>query len=302
MAVVFVMAAACSSQSNPGSSGPVGTVTSGFSVDGESARENAFTLFESGQVRPLALSEDGRFLYATNTPDNRLEIFGIRGGGLRPIASVPVGLEPVAVAVRDDGEVWVVNHLSDSVSIVDVRDPARSRVVQTLLVGDEPRDIVFAGSDGNKAFITTAHRGQNTGRDPQLTTPGVGRADVWVFDARRPGRSLTGTPLTVITLVSDTPRALAVTPDRGTVYAAAFESGNRTTSITERIVTRNGGLPPPATNVEEIPGPTTGLEHRPRRPTFMDRGAGCRQADSPARPPGRRDGPREVRRPLRRRS
>ena len=34
-----------------------------------------FVNFESGQVRPLALSPDGSRLYAANTPDNRLEIF-----------------------------------------------------------------------------------------------------------------------------------------------------------------------------------------------------------------------------------
>ena len=224
-----------------------------------------FTVFETGQVRPLALSEDGRFLYATNTPDNRLEVFGVGPLGLFSIASVPVGLEPVAVAIRDEGEVWVVNHLSDSVSIVDTRNPAQAHVVRTLLVGDEPRDIVFAGTSERRAFITTAHRGQNTGRDPQLTTPGVGRADVWVFDARKPGSSLAGNPLTVLTLFADTPRALAVTADQRTVYAAAFESGNRTTSINERIVTRGAGLPPPSTNYEGIAQPTTGLivKYRP---------------------------------------
>jgi hypothetical protein len=59
---------------------------------------------------------------------------------------VPVGLEPVALAVRSSREVWVVNHLSDSVSIVKLSDDATTgRVVRTLLVGDEPRDIVFAG-------------------------------------------------------------------------------------------------------------------------------------------------------------
>ena len=63
------------------------------------------------------------------------------------------------------------------------RRPRQARVVRTLLVGDEPRDIVFAGPGRSRAFITTAHRGQNSPVDPQLTTPGVGRADVWVFDA-----------------------------------------------------------------------------------------------------------------------
>jgi len=36
----------------------------------------AFTVFESGQVRPLALSASRRLLYVTNTPDNRVEIRG----------------------------------------------------------------------------------------------------------------------------------------------------------------------------------------------------------------------------------
>jgi DNA-binding beta-propeller fold protein YncE len=190
-----------------------------------------FTAFESGQVRPLALTPDKKFLLAVNTPDAKLEIFSIRQDSLVHRASVPVGLEPVAVAVRNAEEAWVVNHLSDSVSIVSL-DDRNSHVKHTLLVGDEPRDIVFAGRQRNRAFITTAHRGQNSPKDPQLTTPGVGRADVWVFDAglSGSGMSLGGEPLSILTFFADTPRALAVTPDGSRVYAAAFFSGNRTAS------------------------------------------------------------------------
>src|SRR3954452_1626701 len=79
-----------------------------------------YTLFESGQVRPLALSPDRQHLFAVNTPDNRLEVFRIRDSGLVHTASIPVGLEPVAVAARNNHEVWVVNHLSDSVSVVEL--------------------------------------------------------------------------------------------------------------------------------------------------------------------------------------
>ena len=87
------------------------------------------------------------------------------------------------------------------------------RVVRTLLVGDEPRDIVFAGPGGNRAFITTAHRGQNTPwRDGDYDVPGVGRADVWVFDATNLGTAMGGTPLTVVNLFGDRPRALAASP------------------------------------------------------------------------------------------
>jgi YVTN family beta-propeller protein len=233
----------------------------------------SFVPFESGQVRPLALSPDGARLYAVNTPDNCLEVFDLTDAGVERIDSVPVGLEPVAVAVRDEGEVWVVNHLSDSVSVVDVAS-VPPRVAQTLLVGDEPRDIVFAGPNGSRAFVTAAHRGQNAPFDPQLTTPGVGRADVWVFDADALDDSLGGTPLTIVTLFGDTPRALAATPDGSTVYAAVFQSGNQTTTVSEgavcdggastapcdvRGVTMPGGLPAPNTNFEGIPAPETGL-------------------------------------------
>jgi len=235
-----------------------------------------FTTFESGHVRPLALSPDGSHLFAVNTPDDQLEIFAVDPGTgeLTHEGSVPVGLEPVAVAARSNAEVWVVNHLSDSVSVVDV-GATPPHVVRTLLVGDEPRDVVFAGSGGTRAFITTAHRGQNRPGDPQLTTPGIGRADVWVFDASSPGATtLGGAPLSILTLFTDTPRALAVSPNGNTVYAAGFHSGNRTTSISEGVVcdggagagpcnvfgsTMPGGLPAPNTNFQGVAAPETGL-------------------------------------------
>src|SRR5262245_2122308 len=237
------------------------------------ARAGSFTTFESGQVRPLAMSPDGTRLFACNTPDDRIEIYDVGPSGLSHVGAVAVGLEPVAVAARSNGEVWVVNHLSDSVSIVDVASTP-PHVVRTLLVGDEPRDIVFAGPGGNRAFITTAHRGQNSPVDPQFTTEGVGRADVWVFDATNLGASLGGTPLTIITLFGDTPRALATTPDGNTVYAAVFHSGNRTTSIFEGYVCDGfgaagpctvggaimpGGVPGPSTNFHGDAAPETGI-------------------------------------------
>src|SRR5687767_11403084 len=72
-----------------------------------SASEN-ITIFESGQVRPLAMSPSGRLLFAVNTPDNRIEVYRVKKHRLEHIESVPVGLEPVAVAARSENEVWVV--------------------------------------------------------------------------------------------------------------------------------------------------------------------------------------------------
>jgi DNA-binding beta-propeller fold protein YncE len=227
------------------------------------AQAGDFTLFESGQVRPLARSSDGQLLFAVNTPDARLEVLQVTGNGLKSRDSIAVGLEPVAVAVRSPHEVWVVNHLSDSISVValDARGH-RGQVVRTLQVGDEPRDIVFAGPNGRYAFVTTAHRGQNTRRDPQLTTPGVGRADVWVFDANQLGTSFEGEPLAVLTLFTDTPRALAVSPDGSRVYAAGFLTGNQTTSLVETQIPDGygaDGAPGPSTNFQGIPAPEIGL-------------------------------------------
>src|SRR5262245_24800456 len=240
----------------------------------------------------MALTPDGARLIVANTPDNRLELFDVGPTGLTHTGSVPVGLEPVAVAALNNGEAWVVNHLSDSVSIVDIASTP-PRVVRTLLVGDEPRDIVFAGPGGTRAFITTAHRGQQRTNpsiagvpgagDPQLTTAAVGRADVWIFDAAAPGATLGGTPLKILTLFTDTPRALAVSTDGNTVYAAGLETGNQTTTIGEDVVcdgfagagpcagdgiTSPGGLaggvlpggnPGPSANGQAIGAPEVGL-------------------------------------------
>src|SRR5687767_14093477 len=98
----------------------------------DKAQTGRFTLFESGQVRPLALSPSGKLLFAANTPDNRLEVFRIENNGLEHLSSITVGLEPVAVAARGESEIWVVNHLSDSVSVVALTQGGQSgRVVRT---------------------------------------------------------------------------------------------------------------------------------------------------------------------------
>src|SRR5438045_4282755 len=105
----------------------------GLLVAGRRAPAASFVTFESGQVRPVALSPDGTRLFAVNTPDDRLEVFDVGSAGLTHRDAVPVGLEPVAVAARTNTEVWIVNHLSDSVSIVDLSGSV-PRVVRPLLV------------------------------------------------------------------------------------------------------------------------------------------------------------------------
>ena len=259
----------------------------------------SFIAFDSGPVKPIALSKDGKQMYVTNISDNRLEIFDTSGDTPISIGSVSVGLEPVAVTVLNKNTVLVANHLSDSVSVVNVA--GSPSVIHTLLVGDEPRDIVITDPDGAgplspRIFITTAHRGQHRSApsiadvpgagDPQLTTPGIGRADVWVFDSGNLGTSNSagGKPLKIMSFFTDTPRALATSPDGRYVYVAGFLSQNQTAVVSTGVVCPGfsdagpcttfdgwtapdgqpegflpGGLPGPDSNVDGIKAPEVGL-------------------------------------------
>src|SRR5262245_3549208 len=107
--------------------------------------------FESSQVHPIVLTPSGARLLVVNTPDALLQVFSVSSDGtIQPTASIPVGLEPVSVVARSETEAWVVNHLSDTISIVDL---ALGATVRTLPVGDEPTDVVFANG---RAFVAVS--------------------------------------------------------------------------------------------------------------------------------------------------
>lgn len=195
-----------------------------------SSTSDGFTNFETEPVRPVALSPDGRYLYVLNTADDRLEIFDASGDNLRSIGETTVGLRPVAIALRGS-EAWVVNHLSDSVSVVNVADPARPTVLYTLQVGDEPRGIVIAGPNRDRVFVASAYRGETL-------TPGIGRAQLWMFDAKQPDL-----PAKTLKLFGSKPRALAVSADGRQVYAAVFLSGNGTATVSGEDAVKLGRQP-----------------------------------------------------------
>lgn len=209
-----------------------------------------FRNFEAPQIHPLALTPDGTRLLAVNSPNASLSIFQLVSGSPVLTAEIPVGLEPVSVAVRNNREAWVVNWLSDSVSIVDL---TTGNVTRTFDVGDEPTDVLFAGPGNNKAFVCVSGGALQTVGFSQIT--GASGA-VKVFDANSP----LANPVTIENFGKQ-PRALARNSDGSRVFVSVFESGNQTTIVPEATVTANGGLPPPnpAMDPSLPPRPNTGL-------------------------------------------
>ena len=197
-----------------------------FIAGASCATFGGYVNFEGKQTNPLRLSPDGSRLFAVNTPDARLSVFDVtQPSNPRLVAEIPVGLEPVSVNPRDNNEVWVVNEVSDSISIVSVSNRV---VVDTLYVKDEPADVVFAGG---KAFVTAARNNR-----------------IAVFDVS------THALITNVVLFGENPRALAVNTNGTKVYAAFALSGNHTTLVpankapaqpTNSTPPMNSGLPPP---------------------------------------------------------
>ena len=167
--------------------------------------------FASPQSEPIALSRDGSALYVANTAAGTLDVIDTKRR--KVVARVPVGVEPVSVAVRPGGgQVWVANHVSDSLSVVDVDRKSKTylHVIETVqsvdaesLVTrfDEPVGVAFASED--KAYVTLSSRNQ-----------------IAVVDARSYQVSK------LVPVASQEPRALAVR--NGRLYVAALESGNQT--------------------------------------------------------------------------
>jgi len=195
-----------------------------------------FKSFESPQIHPIALTPDGTRLLAVNTPNNTLSVFELSGATPVLAAEIPVGLEPVSVAARNNDEAWVTNWLSDSVSIVDL---GAANVIRTVDVGDEPTDVVFAGVQRQIAFICVA-----------------GLAQVKAYDPTAPDSS----PL-VIDIRGKQPRSLGRDPSGARVFVSVFESGNQTTIVPAAQVAAAGGLPKPVPKMaKKLPrAPNTGL-------------------------------------------
>lgn len=199
------------------------------------ARGQSFVNWETPHVNPIALTPDGSRLLVVNTADNRLEVFDVTSGTPVAVQSIPVGLDPVSVRARSNGEVWVVNHISDSVSIIDLPS---GRVIRTLLTADEPADVVFAGTP-QRAFITQSQLNQVAVYDPN---------------------NLAAAP-SIVAIQGEDPRAMAVDATGANVYVAIFESANKTTIVDQPNVSNPagpyGGQNPPPNSGNTFDPPRT---------------------------------------------
>lgn len=165
--------------------------------------------FLSPQAAPIAVR--GNRVFVVNTPAGTLEV--IDSASHKVLKRIAVGVEPVSVAVRPDGkEVWVANHVSDSVSVID-NDPKSPTYLQVIATiqdfdpvtkatrFDEPVGIAFASDD--KAYVALSSENQ-----------------IAVISVR--SRQLTKH----LTIPAQDPRALTVRG--GKLYVIPFESGNQT--------------------------------------------------------------------------
>ncbi|MEY3174609.1 MAG: hypothetical protein RLZZ436_2523 [Planctomycetota bacterium] len=163
----------------------------------------------SPQFHPLVVH--GRHVFAANTPNNTVDV--IDTITQQVIRQIPVGIEPVGLAARPDGrELWVANHVSDSVSIIDLQDasPTCFCVIHTLQEldpqtrstrFDEPVGIAFAGNQ--KAYVSLSSENE-----------------IAVIDV--PTRAITGR----LRIRAQEPRGIVVRGDR--LYVIPFESNNQT--------------------------------------------------------------------------
>jgi YVTN family beta-propeller protein len=165
--------------------------------------------FNSPHVNPIV--QQGAYVYAVNTPSDTLDV--IEKKTMQVVRRIAVGVDPVAVAVRPDGkELWVSNHVSDSVSVIDLDVSSLSfhHVLATIqdfdptsrsTRFDEPAGIAFASND--KAYVALS-----------------AIDEVAVIDVNT--RIITKK----IKINAQDPRAITVAGDK--LFVAAFESNNQT--------------------------------------------------------------------------
>lgn len=157
--------------------------------------------FFARHTHPLTITPDGSRLLALNSAEGRLSVFAVGENPLL-ISEIPVGLLPVSVRLRTADEAWVINELSDAISVVSL---SQNAVIASIPTGDEPADVAFAQG---KAFVTCS-------RDNS----------VQVIDPVR--HELIDT----IALEGLMPRSIVASPDGSKLYTTFLNTSNGTTIL-----------------------------------------------------------------------
>ncbi|MCC6320295.1 MAG: YncE family protein [Phycisphaerales bacterium] len=216
-----------------------------------------FVNFESPMVKPLAVNAAGTRLFVADTPANLLVTYDITPGAaasMRMIGAIPVGLDPVSVAIQPgtgDRFVWVANHISDDVSVVDTQTGTISRTVN---VGDEPVNILFS-ADGAYAWVVL--QGPHA-----LAAPPFNQ-----FSSLVTIETATGAMVGALDLDANTARAAAFDAAEQKLIVAALHSGNNTTQVFDPMFVQTGvdpdgaptGLSAPSTLIVQMFPPTAAL-------------------------------------------
>lgn len=183
-------------------------------------------LFETAPVHALDLDAAGRLLAVAHTVASQVLLFDLdEADAPRLLHRVLVGLEPSSVRFCADA-LWVVNQLSDSLSRID---PVSGVVTATTTTGDEPADVICAGSPA-RVYVSISAQNRLEVFDPDTLEL-----------------------LQRIELELEEPRALALSPDAATLYVAAFESGNRSTVLAGAVIDPKLVFPPNAVSHPEGP-------------------------------------------------
>ena len=179
--------------------------------DGEWKRVAGFKLTGNDPnttcIAGLALSANGKALFALNNSDNNLYVLEAETG--THLAKVPVGDHPGACRLSKDGRwLFVTNWGGAEVVAVSVDTPESARVVHRLKTDEHPNDLTLSG-DG-RLFVS------------------CGNADaVNVFDIgeMKPLETVK-TSLSPKAALGSTPNALALTPDDKTLYVANADNNS----------------------------------------------------------------------------
>lgn len=165
--------------------------------------------FMSPHASPIVLL--GGHVFATNTAADTVDV--IDTASRLVVARIHVGIDPVGLAARPDGkEVWVANHVSDSLSVIDT-DPASATYLEVVATiqefdpttratrFDEPVGLAFASNQ--KAYASLSSENQ-----------------IAVIDVA------TRQVINRLTITAQDPRAIKVRGNR--LYVIPFESHNQT--------------------------------------------------------------------------